>query len=113
MAGIKLVESINHVIIQIEGNLSITDAQTLKEELARTLTFKKPIHIDLSKVTEFDLTAFQLFCSAHRTALNQGIQMRILPQNSRQFLEIIDQIGYPRLMGCDESNPQDCLWILE
>ncbi|MBP7460666.1 MAG: STAS domain-containing protein [Candidatus Delongbacteria bacterium] len=112
MADIRIVEQTDQITLQIEGELSINDALNLRDSLSQAIDYRKPILIDLDRVTEFDLTAFQLFCSAHRTAMAQGIRLRIQPQNSKQFLEIIEQIGYPRQLGCNESNPQDCLWII-
>ncbi len=113
MADIINVDETIQTIIRIIGELSINDAHQLKNSLLLALERMKPVLIDLNETTEFDLTAFQLFCSAHRTALNLGIPIRLESAKSCHFLEIIDQIGYPRLLGCSITNPKDCLWIPE
>jgi len=113
VADIITIEEDTRTIIRIEGGLSINDALELKNSLVNAIERMKPVLIDLNQTSEFDLTAFQLFCSAHRTALNLGIPIRLESRKSSHFLEIIDQIGYPRLLGCSITNPKDCLWIPE
>ena len=60
-------------LLRLQGDVTISSAAELKNLLLAALARGRDIHIDLSCVTEFDVTALQLLWAAERNAKGAGV----------------------------------------
>lgn len=62
-------------LVRLEGRITLTAAPELQTLLVDGLVSGKPMELDLSRVTEIDITALQLLWSARREAAAKGVRM--------------------------------------
>ncbi len=60
-------------VLFLQGELTVDRMADFKNELQQSLNSTDSLEIDLDQVTKVDLACLQLFCSAHRTAIRDGI----------------------------------------
>jgi len=68
--SLQLQEFRNRSVIQLEDSITLNCASELRDLLLQVLNSKNQIEIDVSRVTEFDLSALQILYAA-RLAANQ------------------------------------------
>jgi anti-anti-sigma factor len=64
--------------LQVEQEMSIYTAMTLKEPLLEPLTTSREIELDLARVTEMDTSGVQLLLLLHREAMRREVVLRIV-----------------------------------
>jgi ABC-type transporter Mla MlaB component len=98
------------MILCISGTLTIQDAQGLKSELVNAFDKAQAIEIDVSSVTEADVSCLQLLCSAHRTSKQANKVFGLADDASDSFKKSVRQAGYARPNGCANDTASHCLW---
>ena len=65
-------------VINLRENVDISDAVDLKQALLDAILSRKELCLDLSSVTDLDITAVQLLWAAARESRNAGIAFTLL-----------------------------------
>jgi anti-anti-sigma regulatory factor len=99
--------------LKVTGKVTIEQAAQFKEALISALAEAQDITLEISGVTDLDLSALQLFCSGHRTAVLQGKRLTLLHQGNEVFERVKNDAGFQRHIGCDKDDTNSCLWVEE
>ena len=99
------------VIVTLRGNLTIRRAVELKAQLAEALGKAQTVLIEFADYREADLSFIQLLCSAHRTALRNGGDLRLGGGGRRAVLDMAHRAGFFREKACSFSEDRGCLWM--
>src|SRR5512133_3078370 len=73
--------------LPITGKATVMGAGELKRVLAEALETTDALTLDVSGVTECDLTLFQLLCAAHHSAALLGKSLTIAPAGYGTFMQ--------------------------
>ena len=71
-----------HGVLEIRGDLHISDAEVLRNALLGELTTSFPVAIDLSAVDSCDTASLQLLCSLVKSAERDGRNLIISTPSS-------------------------------
>jgi anti-anti-sigma regulatory factor len=108
---VGIMRSAEASVLKLVGNWTIERANELKGALLEALNSAESIVIDLEGLTCLDLSAMQLFCSAHRTSLRLGKHLALHGQESETFKRVLRDAGFVRTSGCHSDPDKKCLWI--
>ena len=97
-------------VLTLKGELSISHAARLKAELIQALDAAPRIVIDVNAVTDVDLSALQLLCAAHKSALAKGKQLILSPDLPETLTRQIQKAGLMEGHHCGRDSGADCLW---
>lgn len=100
-------------VLKLSGELVIQHAEKLKSLLLESLENKNSIEIDLSLVTEADISSMQLLCSAHKTSILRNKSFNFVGNPSDAFKQDVVSAGFHRTKGCSLDKNNKCLWIKE
>ncbi len=95
-------------IVTILGRMTISSAQELKAELLEALALANHVRVDVDNVTEIDITAMQLLCAAHRTAIGSQKCFGIESDKSGILADFAEKSGFSHHLGCMDG--VECLW---
>jgi anti-anti-sigma factor len=112
MADIKVEKKGKERAIVINGGLTIEYAAELKNALQQSLKDGERVSLDLSNVTEMDLSGLQILCSAHKTSVNLKKTLEFMQNTCEVFKETVRKSGYKRYTGCIKETEKSCLWII-
>jgi anti-anti-sigma factor len=112
MADIKVEKKGKERVLVINGELTIEYASALKNALQQSLKNGEHVILDLSKVTEMDLSSLQLLCSAHKTSVNLKKTLELTHDNTDVFKQTVRRSGYMRYSGCTKETEKICFWII-
>ncbi len=98
--------------LKISGGLTISQAGESREKLLAALTGTDELEVDLSALTEVDLSGLQLLCAAHRSAMQLGKRFRLLGDNE-VLAKVVADAGFQRHVGCDMDITNSCIWVEE
>ncbi len=91
----------------LDGDLTIQQAQTLKQELLTAIASNRNLVINLASVSSVDLSFLQLLCSAHRSLIGAGQTLSIakpVPPLIRQTMALS---GFS---GCAGAKDKSSIW---
>ena len=97
-------------VFRISGALTVREAGELKAALAKAFEEEERIEVDLSSVTGADLSALQLFCSAHRTSKRTNKLFGLKDGISASFKRDVRRAGFSRKRGCILDTDDQCIW---
>ncbi|MBI5632650.1 MAG: STAS domain-containing protein [Nitrospirae bacterium] len=97
--------------LTLSGDLTIEYADELKSLLLTALSGADQVVLDIKEVSSCDLSALQVFCSAHRSALQQKKQIALVESRSKVFRCAVTEAGYRRHVGCPADTDQSCFWV--
>lgn len=87
--------------LHITGKATVMGAGELKRVLAEALETTDALTLDVSGVTECDLTLYQILCAAHQSAALRGKSLTMAPAGYRTFLQRAAAAGFhPAADGC-------------
>jgi ABC-type transporter Mla MlaB component len=98
-------------VLKFEGEVTVQQAEEIKDKLMQALGRVENIYVDISKVSEADLSLLQLMCSAHRTAVTMHKGFHIsgpVPEYLRQLAEMA---GFRRDRSCRLDSTKTCIWV--
>ncbi|MDR3568917.1 MAG: STAS domain-containing protein [Syntrophobacteraceae bacterium] len=107
---LEMTGSAETTILKIKGNWTIERSGELKPALLEALGKSERIVLDLEKVAAVDISALQLFCSAHRASLRLGKHLTFLEQKSEPLKRMVRDAGLVRTIGCNKNPNRNCLW---
>ena len=100
-------------VIRLTGDIGIQHAAQMRTTLLDAFGRGCAVRIDVAGVTDVQVPAFQLLCSAHRTSLQKAIAIALLPGGSEAFLQAVAVAGLPQAVGCPGGSGTTCLWTRE
>jgi len=94
----------------VAGALTVARTAVVREELIKALQTSQKVGLDLQAVTEIDLSALQLFCSAHKTAIKAKKSFELIDSSTGVAKNTAGLNGYLRQQGCNITLDETCLW---
>lgn len=70
-------------LVEVEGELTVYAVHDLKTRLQAALSEGRPLHMDLSNVSEVDGAGIQLLLATQREARQNGLGMRLTSVSPR------------------------------
>ena len=101
----------NRVVINLGGVLTIVRAVELKQIISEALNKSKYVVLECSECTDMDLSFLQLVCSAHRTALQSNIMLKLGSTLEEHLLKKAGEAGYFRQTTCRSDKNNECFWL--
>lgn len=95
--------------LELTGKATIAQALQLKEALLAAVAAASELQLDLSGLTEVDLTALQLFCAAHRCACSAGKAL-VVTRGADKVSGAASTAGFYRQVGCPGNWSASCVW---
>lgn len=87
--------------LHITGKATVMGAGELKRLLAEALAAADALTLDVSGVTESDLSLYQLLCAAHQSSALLGKRLTIAPAGYHTFMQRAAAAGFlPAAAGC-------------
>ncbi|MBV5306891.1 MAG: STAS domain-containing protein [Desulfobulbaceae bacterium] len=106
---IQVEEGRARVILQ--GDLSVADAEPLRDVLIEAVAAADLVELDLEAVTSIDLATLQLFGSAHRTANDGGKKLAFSNCRNPVLIQARKASGFILKTGCRPESTKSCLWV--
>ena len=97
--------------LKVAGSVTIGQAAGFKEALWEALQAASELRVDLSGVTEIDLTGLQLLCATHQSAQASGKIMSVDDGGNRAYLDVVVNAGFQRHVGCTRDSSGTCIWV--
>jgi ABC-type transporter Mla MlaB component len=97
--------------LKLTGSLTIGQAAQLKQALVAALEGASELLVDLSGVTEIDLTGLQLLGASHRSSLLSGKLFSVEAGGNRSYLDAVAGAGFRRQAGCSRDTNGTCIWV--
>ena len=98
-------------VLKVSGGVTISDASGFHEALVEALDGASELQVDLSAMTEIDLTGLQLLCAAHQSAVSVGKWFHITDGGNMTFRDIAEGAGFRRQTGCARDTAFSCIWV--
>ncbi|OQX27007.1 MAG: hypothetical protein BWK80_07600 [Desulfobacteraceae bacterium IS3] len=105
------IESDNGGILTLDGELTIACAEELRAMLISALENAGSVHVRFKNINDVDLSCLQIFCSAHRSAIDMNKSLTISRKGSEVFRRAAEAAGFSRKKGCILDFEDSCLWI--
>ena len=99
--------------ILLEGDMTITNAQTIKDRLTKALAQGGETVIRIGRIDDVDLTCLQMICAFHRSAVARGQHIMLDDNSSAEFKSFRKRVGFRRDQGCRFCPTCNCLWLKE
>jgi len=98
--------------IVLSGEHNINQVGELREVLLRTIEVQQCTEVRLREIVEVDAAFLQLLCSAHRSAVESGKELRLQIEASPLFRQQLRDCGFIRHIGCRLDCNGSCIWVL-
>ncbi len=93
----------------LAGDLTIQHVADMRAVLLEALQKVQQLIVDMSKVTDIDVSCLQLLCSAHRTYIKSGKAIAFKDTRPAAVNRVMEAAGYsPHVCGAGEA--MSCLW---
>lgn len=96
--------------ITVEGRLAIDTTPELLALLRTQLPAAEKTRLDVSALTEVDLSGMQLICSACRTAKMKRHSFSFSGNLAPCVQEAIGAVGLQRYITCKHNTDHPCIW---
>lgn len=113
MIDIKVEKSNDAADVIVGGELNILDAEELKNIFLDVLGTCQSVLVHLKGTGHIDLPTLQLFCSAHKMALNLNKRFAFSDNVPVAVRQTVISTGYSRHIGCSLDKDNNCLWVKE
>ena len=108
----KITTESGTVHLYLEGEMTISAAADLKENLLQSLEKGNSIEINMEGVAKMDLACMQLLCSVHRTAVIEMVILAVTGLDRPDLKQTRTLAGFFFHKSCRFSlSEDDCLWI--
>lgn len=106
---IQMEEGTARVILQ--GDLSVADAEPLRDMLLEAVVAADFVELDLEAVTSMDLAILQLLGSSHRTATSSGKKLAFSNCRNPVLIQARKSAGFILQRKCCANPTKSCLWV--
>lgn len=93
--------------LTLRGDVTIQQAESLKEALLESISVSQRLELDMEKIERIDLSGLQLLCSAHRTLLSTGKDIQVIGAVPDVFRQTILEAGF---IGCTNKDDKSGIW---
>ncbi len=99
-------------LLRLQGSATIQFCVDLRAAFLDALGKTESLSVDVSGITEIDVSALQLFCAARRSAIGSGKQMVLSKKIADVFRSAVVEAGFYRThtASCWLAAGQSCLW---
>ncbi len=98
--------------IALKGHVVIESAETLHKTLQGAFAEAEKITVDMGGTDEIDITCVQLFCSAHKTALETGKTFAVI-NIPGEVRTIIDAMNLHKGGTFTNVLSEACMWYTQ
>ncbi|MBF0342700.1 MAG: STAS domain-containing protein [Nitrospirae bacterium] len=98
-------------VLSLMGELVIANADEIKNGLLLALGDTKQLKLNISDVTEVDLSCIQILCAAHRFATKLKGHLSFAVEPPEVFKDVVRATGVARHKGCVHDVNNSCLWL--
>jgi len=107
---IKSIREKKCLFIEATDSLTVEQSEDLLDSLKKAVSGPdKKISLDLSGVTESDISCLQLICSAHKSAEKKGKSI-FINKISPELDRMAKDAGFPQHSDCSQEIGITCLW---
>jgi anti-anti-sigma regulatory factor len=107
---IKSIREKKCVLIEATGSMSVEQAEDLFESLKKALSGSdKSIDLNLSGVTDSDISCLQLICSAHKSAIRKNKSI-FISKISPELRQSAEDAGFTLKGDCTDDMIASCPW---
>jgi anti-anti-sigma regulatory factor len=96
-------------VLHLSGELVIQHADLLGSRFLESLSDADRVDIDLSAVTDVDISCLQLLCAAHKTSIKLNKLLYINGVCPDVFRQTVKNAGYFQHTGCSYDIKHTCL----
>jgi anti-anti-sigma regulatory factor len=97
-------------VLKLEGEVTVQQAEEVKENLMRALGSVDNIYVNISNVSVADLSFLQLVCAAHRTAVTMHKGFQLAEPVPEHFRHLAESAGFKRHTSCRLDATMTCIW---
>ena len=109
-AAVMIIENSSVTEVVINGSMTIDRIEELRLGFLDAFNRGKKVQVSLDGVTEVDITGLQLLCSAHRTAIFNGVGLAVVGGECESLSEVARDAGMLRHIGCSQDTCGSCVW---
>jgi len=95
----------------LNGEMGIQQAAALKDQLLNVQESVEHLVLDVESVTGLDVSALQIFCSAHRTFIKLRKEITFAGPLPPAWTDFMEAAGFARGKGCSVDSGNTCLWM--
>ena len=99
--------------LALEGDMTISHVNDLKESLVEAFGDAEQVVVDVSATTSVDVAGIQLLCACHRFSTGRGKKMCLRLGDNVMFSDFLDEVGFSRDFICNHGEESECLWTVE
>jgi len=97
--------------VLLTGELNINRVGEIKEALLRAIESHSLAQVRIVDAVDIDTAFLQLLCSAHRSAVQAGRDLRLQIESSPLFHRQLRDCGFLRHTGCRLDCNDSCIWV--
>ncbi len=98
-------------VLELANRLTIENAAELRLKLMKSIEKVDILTLNIDKITDFDLSCIQLFCSANRTFNTENKQLLIQNYGSSDVLAtVLHDAGFGTSQCISKKYCKICLW---
>lgn len=101
-------EGVRTAVITVGAEATIVNAAELKEGILSGLKECDAVRVDVTSVSEADMSFLQIICALHRSAIVSGKKVTVYGYRSGNISELAETAGFTRHVGCFEEHT--CIW---
>jgi len=113
MTDIDIKKSGKTAVVRINGELGIACANELQKAIIKAFRSCRKVTIEAENIEGFDLSSLQLFCAAHKMAIDLNKELTFNCEPPLVLSETATSAGYSNRTGCSVDNKHRCLWLKE
>lgn len=103
-------EKNNTGVLTLSGDFGIEQVETLKNAFIAAFDNTKKLVMDVEGIEEIDLPVFQLFCSAHRTAIVKKKELVLRGACPETLKSVAKDAGFHSRACSAHDENITCLW---
>ncbi|MCX7965642.1 MAG: STAS domain-containing protein [Syntrophorhabdaceae bacterium] len=103
-------KNINEKVLRFSGDLTVINAEKIKSQILHSIQDTDHLVLNLTDITDMDISFLQILCSAHKTALNSGKFITIDGDSFNTIKPHMERSGFFRHLGCSKDRKEECLF---
>ena len=96
--------------VTLAGDLTVENASEIRDALIEAIHKEDGISLDISGVTDLDVSFLQIICSLHRTVFKTGKTINIQGEMPRSIRHAISDYGYICRGDCIYDEQKTCVF---
>jgi len=108
---VKSSKNKKRILLKVSGNLTVEQAGELHQSIQKAMDGpERVIELDLSDVTEADISGLQVLCSAHKSSMANDKTLSITKLSPAMGQAVADA-GFHQNYDCSKDKGDSCLWL--